>query len=171
MRTADGKRFRELLRAMNRVLACESGAELDNPMLDVYWLALSDWSLEEFDQACTHLLKTATFMPKPAAFTALRKAAGNTAGEAWARALEHARNLPASGGYLQETRSGDALLDAAARTVGGFKAIANASERDLQFIAQRFDEHYAALLEREDVGEAMPLLDVESLYNNPRRLA
>lgn len=158
MQATDGKKFRELLRAMNRVLACQSGAELDNPMLDVYWLALRDWPMQDFEQACAHLLRTERFMPKPADFTDLRRAGEVTSGEAWARVVAHARDLPVSGGYLQGRASGDALLDAAARAVGGYRVVANASERDLQFLEQRFTEHFDEILDRSDVREALPQL-------------
>jgi hypothetical protein len=172
MHAADGKKFRELLRAMSRVLPCQSGAELDNPMLDVYWLALKDWSLEDFEAAYGQLVKTAKFMPRPCDFEDLRKAGKPSAGEAWARALEHAADLPVSGGFLQERSTGDELLDAAARAVGGYTAIANATERDLQFMGQRFCEHYEAIGDREEVRESLPKIASPSRarVSGPRQL-
>lgn len=173
MQASDGRKFRELLRAMNRVLATQSGSELDGPMLDVYWLAFADWPMVDFERACAHLLKTSQFMPKPADFTALLKAGEEGADEAWGRALSHARALPVSGGYLQERPSGDARLDSAVRAIGGYKAIANATERDLQFLVQRFTERFEDLTARGDVRDALPDLGgIGKLpYDQKRRLA
>ena len=166
MRTADGKRFRDLLRAMSRALSA-NGAELDGPVLDVYWIALSDWTLAEFEQACGHLMKTAKFMPRPAEFTELRKAARLSAGEAWALVLEAVR------GYAE--LPADPAVQAAVRALGGVKAIGMLDSDQMPFVERRFAEHYESISDREEVREALPALTggprLESLYNTPRRLA
>jgi hypothetical protein len=154
MTPADRKAFLEVVVGFAEL----KGKQLSAPALELYWRAMQDWSIEDFRAAAEQLLRTCAFMPTPKDFEDLRKAGRPSAGEAWERALAHARDLPASGGYLQERPSGDALLDAAARMVGGYKAIANASERDLQFIAQRFAEHFETLEDREDIREALPAL-------------
>lgn len=160
MQPADGRKFRELLRAMNRVLATQTGAELDQPMLDVYWLALRDWPLGEFEQACAHLVKTSQFMPKPADFTALRKAANLSAGEAWELVREAARQ--------GDNTTGDERADAAARVLGGFRAIGMTNSDQMHFLERRFCEHYDEICSREDTREALPKIAGEPRFDTPK---
>jgi hypothetical protein len=165
MRPADGQKFRELLRAMSRVLPCQSGAELDNPMLDVYWLALRDWPLVDFEGACGHLLKTSKFMPRPCDFTELLKADDLTAGEAWALVLEAAR-----GGYECPE---DPVIQAAVRAIGGIRAIGMSTRENTPHLERRFCEHFEAISEREEVREALPSIAGPSRarVGGPRSLA
>jgi hypothetical protein len=156
MQTPDANRFRDLLRAMGRVF----GNEPDGVVLDAYWLALKDWDLEAFEQACGHLLKTSKFMPRPADFTELRKAGRKTAGEAWAEVLHYVRN---GYSYVGERLNGsaepeDAAMLAAVRAIGGYNAIAMSRTDQTPHLERRFCEHYDAISQAEDVRESVPLL-------------
>lgn len=159
MQTDDANRFRDLLRGMGRVF----GNEPDAVILDAYWLALQSWELDEFEQACGHLLATSKFMPRPADFTELRKAARMTAGEAFARA-----RVLAAGCWerdLASLTSGDARLDAAVRAVGGYRAIAVSTHENIGFLERRFFEHFESISEAEDIREALPQLAGPSLLS------
>jgi hypothetical protein len=163
----DGKKFRDVLRGMGRMY----GQEPDNLVLDAYWIALREWSYPEFEAAAARLMLTAKFMPRPADFNELRKASNDTAAECWARALTHAAALSTCGGYLQEEPSGDERLDAVVRTIGGYKAMANASPRDLQFMAQRFAENFESVTGAEETRAALPQLTGGPRLAGPRSTA
>jgi hypothetical protein len=155
---ADKPRF---VAAIEELALVKSNAKLTKEAFRAWWNAICQqgWAIEDFCAACAKLRDESEFMPNPYHFAQLRKRATSlTGGDAWSRAVAHARDLPAIGGHLQEQPSGDAVLDRVARMVGGYKAIANASERDLQFMGQRFLEHFAEVSEGEEAREAMPAL-------------
>jgi len=146
---ADFNRFKAVMVGMAKLYE----RELDGVLLDAYWISLRGWSLEEFEQAAAHLMGTEEFMPRPAAFNALRKAERSTTGEAWATAVEHARSSNYRSGLL-----GDPAVDGAVRALGGYVAIARCDEDRLHFLERRFAEHYEAIQDAEDTREAVPLL-------------
>lgn len=45
-----------------------------NALLRAYWIALDGMSRHEFDSACTHLMRTAKWMPKPSDFWSAKRA-------------------------------------------------------------------------------------------------
>lgn len=99
MQQADFTRFRAVMTGMGELYQ----RELSGPLLDAYWLALRDWPLAEFEAAAAHLMATATFMPRPAEFNALRKAGRQTAGEAWLAVLENVPEMAAHLGVSEAT--------------------------------------------------------------------
>lgn len=165
MNQTDRKAFLEVVVGFAEL----KGKQLSAPALELYWRAMQHWPLADFQAAAAQLVRSCEFMPTPKDFEDLRKAGRETAGELWPRALEHARSLPVIGGYLQERETGDPMLDAAARAIGGYKAIANASEHDLQFLEQRFAEHHEAISEREDTRHAVPQIAGDARHQLARK--
>jgi len=149
MQAADGKRFRDLIRGMGRMF----GQEPDALILDAYWLALGKWSMSEFESAAAHLMQTSKFMPRPADFHELRKAGRPTAGEAFAKAIDHAASSAYRNGPL-----GEPLIDRCVRAIGGYIAIAMCEEDKLHFLGKRFAEHFETMQDAEDVREAVPTI-------------
>lgn len=173
MTPADKPKF---LAALNELALLKHGTRLSTEAYDAWWNAMSPtWELDEFRGACTRLRDSVPYMPNPFHFAQLKRAAGETDGELWAAALAHARSLPVSGGYLMDKPSGHPMVDSAAHAVGGFRVIANANERDLQFIGKRFTEHLEAFREAWAVREVLPSLmppELQSLLPGygPRRI-
>jgi hypothetical protein len=149
MQPADFQRFKSVMTGMAKVYE----RELDGVLLDAYWLTLRGWSLPEFEAAAAHLMSTSEFMPRPAAFHALRQAARPTPGEAWARVLRHVR----TGAYRQGGLRDD-TVESAVRALGGYRAIAMSHEERLPFLERRFSEHYATKADVEVIREALPQL-------------
>lgn len=147
MQQADFTRFRAVMTGMGELYQ----RELSGPLLDAYWLALRDWPLAEFEAAAAHLMATATFMPRPAEFNALRKAGRQTAGEAWLAVLENVRR--------SAYRYGDTVGGAADRAVaalGGYHVVGHCDLDKLGFPERRFAEHYDALQDADDTRTALP---------------
>lgn len=144
MQPTDATAFRNTLAGMFRVY----GQDPDALVLDAYWLALADWSLDEFQTGARHLMQTAKFMPRPADFAELRKAGRPTAGEAWAEALDRVRH----GNYPSD----DPQLERVVRAIGGWKALGMTNSDSLHFVERRFAEHYDAMQDAQDVREAVP---------------
>jgi hypothetical protein len=150
MQQTDFERFRDLMAGMGRIF----GSSPDQLLLDVYWLALRDWSLADFEAATAHLLSKAQFMPKPADYAALRKAGQPTSGEAFERARQIVRRLfPRE--YASH-QSGDARLDAAVRACGGYEALAMCTSENIGFFERRFAEHFESISDAETVREVLP---------------
>lgn len=116
------------------------GKTLSAPAIEIYWRAMQDWPIDEFQAAAQHLIRACQFMPTPYDFEQLRKAAKPTAGEAFARAVQHAASSAYRNGEL-----GDAQIDSAVRALGGYVAIAMCDTDKLHFLERRFAEHYEAL--------------------------
>lgn len=156
--------------ALNELAVLKPGApKLTAVHLDAWWNAMRDkWSLDAFRQACAKLRDGVEFMPNPFHFEQLRKSLMRTCGEAWSQALEHAKTLSVSGGFLQERESGDELLDRAAHAIGGFKAIASAGGRDLQFLEKRFCEHYEDIATSVDARLALPQVVATAVIGSAR---
>ena len=160
MQSTDFQKFKSIMSGMGRVF----GADTDGVLLDAYWMALKAWSLEEFEAAASHLLANCKFMPKPADFTALRKANNATAGEAFHKAMLLARRAPPR--ELASLRSGDEAIDAAVRAIGGYTELGNCESGKLHFLERRFAEHYEEISEATETREALPALS----QNSPWRL-
>lgn len=135
MRAEDHPRFVAVMNGMAKIF----DRELDAVMLDAYWLALRDWSINDFERAAMRLMGTSKFMPRPADFTDLRRAAlpMTAAGEAWAKVLDHLKD-----GY----RNGLGLtpeIDRAVKAMGGYRALAMMPVDQLPWQAKRFNDLYA----------------------------
>lgn len=148
MQQADFQRFHAIMTGMAKVYE----REIDNPLLDAYWLALGDWSLGEFERGAATLMRTSKFMPRPADFNDLRKADRPTAGEAWARVLEHCKR-----GRYRDGSGIDPEIDQAVRALGGYRAIAMTEVDQLRFVERRFAEHYGDIEGAQDARAALGL--------------
>lgn len=147
------------------------GKQLSAPALELYWRAMQSWSITEFAAAAEQLLRTREFMPVPKDFEDLRKAGRMTPGEAFARAMEIARDCSP----YRAASSGNGRIDAAARACGGYFTMGQQQTEKLGFLENRFTEHYETISGAEDVRESLPALTggphLEALYNDPKRLS
>jgi len=150
MRSADFQRFQAVMAGMAELYQ----RELSNTLLDAYWLALRDWPLAEFEAAAARLMATEEFMPRPAAFTALRKSATTqTAGEAWEAAIRTCCN------WRSGCATVDPLTDRVVRMVGGYERLAMEPLDTQHFTRNKFLELYRELAEVEEDREALPMLE------------
>src|ERR1700759_829480 len=82
----------EFIGVLVGLAAIKPGKDLTREAYEIWWLAMRDnWTLEHFKSAASHLASSCEFMPSPYHFEQLRKAARQTAGEAFAQALQHVR--------------------------------------------------------------------------------
>lgn len=152
MQATDFARFNAVMNGMAKLF----DRELDNVLLDVYWLALRDWDLPDFEQAAGHLMASAKFMPKPSEFNDLRKASRPVAAEAWLTARKVWKSAAALG--RGKVSSGDPVIDRAIEALGGYGAMAMSETSKLHFLEKQFAEIYASMQDAQDVREALPQL-------------
>jgi hypothetical protein len=145
MQPTDGQQFRNVLVGMGRMY----GQELDKLVLNAYWVALSDWSLEDFGAAARRLMQTAKFMPRPADFHDLRKAGRPTAGEVWAIVLTCARRG-------DEHPDVSPAAKRALAAIGGIRTVMMSDPQKTPFLARSFAEHFETMTDVDDIREALP---------------
>lgn len=144
---------------------------LDDGLMDVYWLALKDWPLEEFQRAASHLLRTSTFMPRPADFERLGQGSAQSARQAWAdvvawvRASGYRSALPKH--LLPPEPSQEAVR--AVMILGGWEAISLADISELGFLEKRFLEHFEDA--RASQGQGLPSPPEGPRLNGPVSIA
>jgi hypothetical protein len=133
----------EFVRVLNG-LAAIKGKDLTPEALDLWWSAMSRWSIEDFKGAASHLVTACQFMPSPYDFEQLRRADELTAGEAWVAVI--------TGQPLDP----DSRTARAVRVVGGQQHCRMANiERDLPHIQRRFMDVYEELSDVETTREAL----------------
>lgn len=158
MQPTDRQQFMKVLNGM----AAIKKMVLISESLDLWWACMVAWSIDDFKAAAAHLLTKCEFMPTPKDFEDLRKAGRPSAGEAWAKVLEHVRRgwyRYTDGGvghYDREVPPNDPLIDSAVAAIGGYRAIAIHQESTLHFLERRFAEHYDSIQDSQEVREALP---------------
>jgi hypothetical protein len=150
MQQADFQRFKEIMAGIGRLFS----ADTDGVVLDAYWMALGDWQLPDFERAAGHLMATCQFMPKPADFTALRKAAGPSSAEAWTRVLAAIRDYNP---YV--ATSIDERTDRVVRALGGYQMLAMSESSSMQFREKRFAELWEDSTTVDESRAALPAPD------------
>ena len=139
----------EMVRILVGLAEMKPGGKITPEALDLWFLSLADWTLDEFRAAAVHLMKHAEFFPNPFHFEQLRKANRMTAGEAWAAAVQHARGAWRSGPAVPE-------VERAVQAIGGWMVLAHANIDSLQFIERRFTDAFADLETAVATREALP---------------
>lgn len=138
--------FVSTLRAMSEIY----GAPMTAEALTLWWRLLApDWTLTAFHAATATLCKSKTFMPRPADYEALRRAAGRASGpEAWAQVLAEVR---------QHCRGPiSPAIDRAVRELGGYERVANCADERLGFLERSFLANYEGGATVEEARAALP---------------
>ena len=152
MQASDFATFRAVMTGLGKVYE----REIDQPLLDAYWLALEDWGIAEFSAAARHLMRRGRFFPRPSDFEDLRRSATQRdAVEAWETARRIARNAISLGRVRTDVTSGDVLIDRAVAAIGGYGTIALCDHAWLHALERRFLDAYS---EMRDVAEARAAL-------------
>ena len=147
----------EMARILVSLAEIKPGGKITPEALELWYAAMSGWSIEEFRAAAQHLMLHEEYFPNPWHFQQLRKAQRMTSGEAWAIALQHVR----SGSY----HAGPAIpeVERAVQALGGWKVIAWSTVDALPFLEKRFAQHYDQLAEVAEVRQELPQL----AHDNP----
>jgi hypothetical protein len=152
MNDADKPKFAA---ALTELTALKPGAKLTTLQFESWWNAMRGrWTIKEFLAACERLVFECEFMPNPYHFEQLRKAGQTTPGEAFAKAMEVARDCRPH----DRLSSGDPRIDAAARACGGYFAMGQYETEKLGFLERTFTEHFESISEAEDKRQALPNL-------------
>lgn len=151
MQVSDFPRFQAVMTGMAELYQ----RELSGPLMDAYWLALSDWELTDFEAAAGRLMKTEEFMPRPVAFTNLRKAGRPSSAEVWIEVLDHARHD--SPNFMNgHVRGLSDIANRALHAIGGLHTVAMSEPSKTTFLERRFSEVYDQMSESHEIREALP---------------
>lgn len=166
MTPADEPAFVKILMAL---ASQKPGKPLAPEGIELFWLAMQDWTLDEFRAAAARLVKTVEFMPNPYHFEQLRKAGQETPGEAFARARQILKRL--SPREYSGHDSGDPKLDASIRACGGYEALAMCTTENIGFFERRFAEHFEAIRDAGETRRALPMFHVDRpAIQGPQRM-
>lgn len=146
------------LAVLTGLAAIKPGKPLTLEGLELYWMALCDWPLDEFRAAASHLARSVEFMPNPYHFTQVRKSGGQTVGEAWLEVRAAIRksaydNPPSLGPRI------DKILAA----MGGYKTLALTDHDHMPFRERRFAELWEEFGEAEESRQALPHLAEQAI--------
>lgn len=142
----------EFLRTLNGLAAVKPGAKLTHEALDLWWSALSDWSIADFKKAADHLAKTMEFFPNPYHFEQLRKkAATETVGEAWAKVRAKLMHVGSHDRVSIEPR-----IDRVVSLMGGYFRLSQTNTDKLVFAENRFRELWEESGEADEARLALP---------------
>lgn len=149
----------EMARILVSLAEIKPNGKITPEALELWYSAMSSWSIEEFRAAAQHLMLHEEYFPNPWHFQQLRKAQRMTPGEAWAIALQHVR----SGAY----HAGPAIpeVERTVKALGGWKVLAWSTVDSLPFLEKRFASHYDQLADVADAREELPQL----AHDNPVR--
>ncbi|MDE2104103.1 MAG: hypothetical protein KGL39_43095 [Patescibacteria group bacterium] len=158
MRPSDKQGFCKILAGL---AAIKPGGKLTPEAYDLWWAAMSGWTIDDFRSAAAHLARSVEFMPSPYHFEQLRKAARPVASEAWLKAIGSCRTAYTPQGYRGGT-SGDPLIDRAVAAIGGYGAIAMCDQDKAHFLERRFTEIYESISDAEETRAALPDLSEQT---------
>jgi len=164
----------KFLAILNGLAAVKPGAKLTPEAYEVWWLAMSGWSLDEFQSAAAHLVKAMEFMPSPFHFEQLRKASRPTSAEAWLKAVAASGQSWTPHGFTGRASCGNPLIDKAISALGGYGVIAGCDTDKLHWFEKRFAEIYDDMQGAEDVRESVPMIAGPSQVKRaegPKKLA
>jgi hypothetical protein len=154
-------KFNNLIRGMARMY----GQDVDAAFLDAYWLALKGWDYADLSAAAGVLMGTATFMPRPSDFNALRKAGEPTSGEAWCKVLDVVRSC-----WPGQQMTVDDRTDRVVRAMGGFRALALTNADEMHFRAKRFAELWEEFGGVDETRKALPFVSTGRAVGGPTKL-
>lgn len=144
---------RKLFAAILTGFAELKGKQLSHAALDLYWNAMQGWNIGDFRTAANHLIRTCEFMPTPKDFEDLRRAAKQTAAEAWAQVLANVK-----GSQYRNGVTVGGIADDAVRAIGGYQAVGMCDIEKLHFLEKQFRDIYDGMDATHDTRKAVPQL-------------
>lgn len=139
----------EFVRVLNGLAAIKR-VDLTKEAIELWWQSLKDWPVDDFRDAAGYLLKNCQFMPAPYDFEQLRKGSEISSCEAWSLAIEHTK------GPWRQRVLGEARIDRAVESLGGYSSIALSNIDKLGFLERRFRDVYDDFLSKDTIRQSLP---------------
>jgi hypothetical protein len=120
------------------------GGEMSPIAIDIYFNALSDFTIDEVSKGISSVVKSRVYngMPKPAEIIEAISGSSNVqAITAWDEVLTDIRKR----GRLQGGKFDNPAIEQAIRVCGGWEKICAGDEQDLQWVKKEFIEAYGAV--------------------------
>lgn len=150
----------EFVRILVGLSAMKPGKELTSEVFDLYWSALSDWSLADFRAAANHLARSSEFMPNPYHFDQLAKQARRTNADAsWEQIITN------------HGQTDDPVAARSLRSLGGWRVIGFSESTRLPWLKERFKEAYQSFANSAEAVAALPSAGPSRAVDAARQLA
>ena len=148
MRAEDRQEFVRILTGLADVKRIDLTAET----FEIWWLAMQDWSIDDFRQVAGHVVKVSPWLD-PHEFEKVRKLSQPSEYEAWKKAIGFA-----AGGWRHSSTCGDPLIDSVVECIGGYQTLALTDCDKLGFYERRFLEAYRDFSDSHAARQALPNL-------------
>lgn len=139
----DKKQFAEILRATLDIY----GKDASVPVMQLWWAALFDRSIDEVRIGFSRYIKSAdsgTFPPKPADIIRMIDGCGRDRGAlAWTKVIDGVR----AAGYPRSVTFDDPIINCVLDDMGGWVKICTGQASELSFVAAEFERRYRAYAE------------------------
>lgn len=142
MTDSDRLKFAAYLAGMAEVL----NAELSEIKITLYFEALKDLDLEDINRACSYLIQTSKFFPKPAE---IREVIHGNAEDRAMIALQQVKQAIAEYGTYKSVSFGDKKIHAVVKALGGWVALGEKTYDEWVWIEKDFLKIYRAFLGRD----------------------
>jgi hypothetical protein len=140
MKPEDKERFAQLMIGVAELY----GKKLSNQLLNIYWAALTAYSLEEVNAALNrHALSpdVGQFMPKPADIVRCLEGSSSTqALQAWTKVINAIKQVGAYSSVIFD----DPLIHAVIYDMGGWIRLCQSKEDEAGFRSREFEKRYSA---------------------------
>lgn len=151
--------FLEIINTLAAILPSQGGNQLTELSYQAWWLALRDWTLDEFNQAAQQLLANSKWMPTPSDFMEIRKRVRRRKEEAWLLAKRSSGSCRTNDGRFGDGGTcGDELIDRSVRIIGGYRAICECNVDKLEWLQKRFFETYETIQDVYETRRRNPAL-------------
>lgn len=136
MDSRDKKEFLKILTGLAELF----DKKISDALFGIYWQALEDLSLGDFNRAANSLALTAKFFPKPAEFREQILPAMSAQAAIAYKKLEDAFS---SAGVYRTVVFDDPVIHAVVENLGGWMHYCNLPEVEVKWYRKEFEKHYA----------------------------
>lgn len=166
MRSEDLEKFSQIMTGLSELY----GKDVSGFMLDIYFQALSSFSIEAIDSAVSAHVRnpdTGQFFPKPADIVRLISGTSRDAGQiAWTKVDKAVRGV----GPWETVCFDDQIIHKVISDMGGWIQLGDKDESEWPFVAKDFQERYRAYKSRGAAIENYPqkLIGEHEASNNKK---
>lgn len=143
MRDEEKREFMEVITATMDVY----GRDVSKGMLQMYWAALKDYSINEIKIGLTRCIKSTEsgqFHPKPSDIIRMIEGAASDRGMlAWSKVFEAIKRV----GHYRSVVFDDPIIHSVIEEMGGWVSLCMVNKEEMQFRAQEFAKRYRSYAE------------------------
>lgn len=150
---SDRKQFAALMVALSEIF--DGGKELSKERIQLYWLALKEYTIEQVQQAASDIIRERVYpsLPKPAEIIeAIRGKESDRATMAWLEVIYALRRI----GTYESVRFSNPAIHAVIEHMGGWPEMGNMPTEEEKWKQREFEKLYTLMEGKKDPPEYLP---------------